>query len=166
MDADNSGVRSAERARCIYEIAGSHRESLSARHATIRNPSLYDECDNQNTQPLTEESDDGDGKEQGRKGPDHLYQLLNAEIDTAGEKAGYRAQSDADDARYKDDRHSDYQGNSGAEENTAQNIPPDMVGAQEMFAPPPSGRLQRFQQVLRVWIVGRYQGREDPHKTQ
>ena len=132
MAQDDAGMPSAERTCRIDELARPQRKRLSARHSAVRDPTLADEREDQVFQPLTEERHDGDRQQQRRERPNDLDELLNQEIDRSGEVTRDRAKDDAEHAGNYHDHHGDHQRDTGAVEQSGQDIPSDRVSAERM----------------------------------
>ena len=80
-------------------------------------------------QALAQKRHDGDAQQERRKSPDDLHELLNKEIHFAAEVTRDRAEAYTDQTRDKHHRERDEKGNAGTVNDSAQNIPSEIIGS-------------------------------------
>src|SRR5262245_5921130 len=107
-----------------HELACAQAQCLSPDDPTIRYPTLHHQGQNQIEQALTKKRHDRDAKQQRRKSPYDLDQLLDCEIGFATEIAGDRAETYADEAGNEDHRKCHQKRIASAINHPAENIAP------------------------------------------
>src|SRR5262245_46467343 len=132
MTQNDLRVTGSQASGSNHELACAQTQCLPPDHTAIGYPTLDHQGQNQIEQALAEKGHDRDAEQQRWKSPYDLDQLLDREIGFAAEIAGDRAETYTDEAGNEDHRKRHQERNTGAINHPAENIPPEVVGSQNM----------------------------------